>query len=407
MGLIAVGGDTGMEGVRTRAKLLAPVSAVAALCLVLFVVREEGLQADVIHEEIVTSEHSPTKIQGGKVPSKSEAHRKRPMTHETQPQKAPVPEEKAQSSKPFQSRYAELTQDESQLRLERQRISKALKVSAKSLAKAHTSKQKKAAKWALVQALHTAGVADAEHAAIIAWTNRELNAAKAWAATSLKHDAAALDEVEAWVAGDHKTGSKMQRKAENAKQVMVEVVGKVKNKEALARDAKLRTQQRLDSFDVPIENAKKAAAYAKKSVVSARAALAATIDTKARHSARLALRRARGALHDANRIMQLELKKKDRIAHKHMLAARERLIGINELHLQATSTFHRANRVMKFVRAAVAHKEEPCRPQGGDGEAHRKDGHGEDGQVGTPRKSGQGSHQETPCSDGGTRSIRE
>merc|ERR1712054_169244 len=102
-----------------------------------------------------------------------------------------------------------------------------------------------------------------------------------------------------------------QKKCENAIQAMVAVASKTKNKAQIAKEDKLRNQKKLKSFDGPIKAARKAALYAAKSVEEARAALAATLGTKARIAAKHALVRAQNAMHDANTILRMEMGKKN------------------------------------------------------------------------------------------------
>lgn len=163
----------------------------------------------------------------------------------------------------------------------------------------------------------------------------------------------------------------MRRKCERAVEAMVAVAGATKNKEAIARDKKHRTAKKLAAFDAPIKNARKAAKYAQKSVEHARAALAATLGTKDRIEARHALVRAEDALNDANRILQLEIKKKNQVTADRLQSDGARLVGENELHYRARQTYHRANRVLKLVQSALgnarknhdAHKEATLKVQ--------------------------------------------
>merc|ERR1712093_803316 len=206
----------------------------------------------------------------------------------------------------------------------RSRIHKALKVAQKSLRHAHGKKQKMAAKAAVKVALADAGVADADNAGTIAWANRNLDAAKKWSDHALKRDAKALGKVAAWKVGDRKQGIKMRRKCERAVQSMIAVASATKNKEMVAREDKLRQEGKLKSYDGPIKKARKASQYAGKMVENARAALAATLGTKARIAAKHALLRAQNAMHDANTILRMEMGKKS-------------------VHYRCRKTFHRAN----------------------------------------------------------------
>merc|ERR1712023_100678 len=237
----------------------------------------------------------------------------------------------------------------------RSRIHKALKVAAHSLGKAHGKNQKLAAKAAVKAALADAGVADADNAGTIAWANRNLRQAKKWADHALKRDAKALGKVAAWKAGDRKTGIKMRRKCERAIQSMIAVASATKNKEMVAREDKLRQEGKLKSYDGPIKKARKASKYAGKMVENARAALAATLGTKARIAAKHALLRAQNAMHDANTILRMEMSKKNVITGNRLQSDGARLVGENELHYRCRKTFHRANRVLKLVNAALNH----------------------------------------------------
>merc|ERR1719230_2243632 len=121
----------------------------------------------------------------------------------------------------------------------------------------------------------------------------------------------------------------------------------------------------MKSYDVAIRNARQASLFAGKSVDKARAALAATLGDKARIAAKHALVRAQDALHDANSILALEVKKKNVITSNRLQSDGGRLVGENEIHYRARKAFHKANRVLKLVEAALndarknhyAHKE--------------------------------------------------
>jgi len=237
----------------------------------------------------------------------------------------------------------------------RGRIKAALKVATKSLHKAHGKKTKLAAKAAVKAALADAGVVDADNAGTIAWANRNLDLAKKWAYHALHKDAKALGKVAAWKAGDRKIGIKMRRKCERAVQSMIAVASATKNKAMVAREAKLRSEGKLKSYDGPIKHARKAAREAGKMVTEARAALAATLGTKARIAARHALLRAENAMHDANMILRTAAKQKNVITSNRLQSDGARLVGESELHYRCRKTFHRANRVLKLVTAALNH----------------------------------------------------
>merc|ERR1711998_369664 len=247
----------------------------------------------------------------------------------------------------------------------RHRIHKALQVAAKALENAHGSAEKAEAKDAVKRALADAGVADADNAGTIAWANRNLKVAKTWAEAALKKDAQGLTKVASWNAGDREKGKTMRRKCERAVQAMIAVASATKNKEMVAREDKLRQEGKLKSYDDAIKNARKAAMYAEKSVEKARAALEATMGTKSRIAAKHALERAQDAVKDANNILKMEVGKKNIITANRLQSTGGRLVGENELHFRARKTFHKANRVLKMVEAALgearknhyAHKE--------------------------------------------------
>merc|ERR1712225_192693 len=186
----------------------------------------------------------------------------------------------------------------------RSRIHKALKVAQKSLRHAHGKKQKMAAKAAVKAALADAGVADADNAGTIAWANRNLDAAKKWSDHALKRDTKSLGNVAAWKVGDRKQGILMRRKCERAVQSMIAVASATKNKEIAAKHALLRAQN---------------------------------------------------AMHDANTILRMEMGKKSVITSNRLQSDGARLVGENELHYRCRKTFHRANRVLKLVNAALDH----------------------------------------------------
>lgn len=236
----------------------------------------------------------------------------------------------------------------------RHRIHKALKVAATSLEAAHGSAEKEAAKAAVKAALADAGVADADNAGTVAWAKRNVKVAREWAEAALKKDAESLGEVAAWTEGDRDQGKNMRRKCERAVQAMIAVASATKNKEMVAKEDKERQEGKLKSYDEAIKNAQEASVYAGKSVEKARAALAATLDTKGRIAAKHALQRAQDALVDANHILEIEVSKKNVITSNRLQATGEKLVGENEIHYRARKTFHEANRVMKLVEAALA-----------------------------------------------------
>merc|ERR1711871_227810 len=221
----------------------------------------------------------------------------------------------------------------------RHRIHKALKVAAVSLEAAHGSAEKAAAKAAVNAALADAGVADADNAGTVAWAKRNVKIAREWAEAALKKDAEALGEVAAWTEGDREMGKKMRRKCERAVQAMIAVASATKNKEMVAKEDKLREEGKMKSYDVAIRNARQASLYAGKSVDKARAALAATLGDKARIAAKHALIRTQDALHDANTILALEVKKKNVITSNRLESDGGKLVGENEIHYRARKTF--------------------------------------------------------------------
>merc|ERR1712216_77741 len=135
----------------------------------------------------------------------------------------------------------------------------------------------------------------------------------------------------------------------------IAVASATKNKEMVAKEDKLRAAGKLKSYDGPIKKARKASKYAGKMVENARAALAATLGTKARIAAKHALLRAQNAMHDANTILRMEMGKKNVITSNRLQSDGARLVGENELHYRCRKTFHRANRVLKLVNAALDH----------------------------------------------------
>jgi len=247
----------------------------------------------------------------------------------------------------------------------RSRIKKALSVATDSLEAAHGTTQKTAAKEAVKAALADAGIADADNAGTIAWANRNLDLAKAWAVKALKHDAKALGAVAAWKPGEKAEGIKYRTKTERAVQAMIAVAAATKNKEMVARENKLREEGKLKRYDEAITNARQSVSFAAKSVEKARAALALTMGTKSRILAKHALVRAQESVDEGNRILQAEMKKKNAITENRLQSDGARLVGENELHFRARKTFHRANRVLKMVTTALemarknsnAHKE--------------------------------------------------
>jgi len=248
---------------------------------------------------------------------------------------------------------------------ERHRIKKALEVASTSLEGAHGDAQKKAAKAAVKAALADAGIADADNAGTIAWADRNVVLAKAWAVKALKHDAKALGAVAAYEAGAKDAGLKYRGKVERAIQAMIAVAAATKNKEMVAREAKLRSEGKMKSYDDAIKNARSAAKFAAKSVEKARAALAMTLGTKARIAAKHALVRAQEAVDEGNKILMMEVNKKNQITENRLQSDGEKMVGENELHYRARKVFHKANRVLKLVTTALdmarknsyAHKE--------------------------------------------------
>jgi len=186
-----------------------------------------------------------------------------------------------------------------------------------------------------------------------------------------KHDAGSLGRVAAWTPGDRKEGKKMRRKCERAVQAMIAVASATKNKEMVARENKLRHEGKLKSFDGAIKKARQSALYAGKAVDSARAALALTLGTKGRIAAKHALIRAQDALNDANKILEMEVNKKNVITENRLESDGAKLVGENEIHYRARKMFHRANRVLKLVETALnsarknhyAHKEAAMKRQ--------------------------------------------
>jgi hypothetical protein len=213
---------------------------------------------------------------------------------------------------------------------------------------------KAAPRAAVKAALAQAGVKDADDAGTIAWAKRNINVAKKWATSRLKKDAAALNKAAAWTKGDRKKGEAMQKKCENAIQAMVAVASATKNKAQIAKEDTKKNKKKLQGFNLPIKNARKASMYAAKSVEAARAALAATLGTKARIAAKHALVRAQEAVASANMILKTEIGKKNAVTAARLQKDGLKLVGESELHYQSRRTFHKANRVLKLVNAALA-----------------------------------------------------
>merc|ERR1719482_641234 len=123
----------------------------------------------------------------------------------------------------------------------------------------------------------------------------------------------------------------------------------------VSREAKRRHLGKLKSFNAPIKAARRSSHDAEKAVQNARAAMAATLGTKSRIAAHHALARAEDAVHDANSILKMEVKKRDDIETNRLRSDGAKLVGENELHYEARKTFHRANRVLAKVSKALAH----------------------------------------------------
>lgn len=247
----------------------------------------------------------------------------------------------------------------------RTKIDKAITVAAKSMEGARTTKEKAAAKVAVKAALADAGVVDADNAGTVAWADRNLKVAKAWAVGALKHDAKSLGKIAAWTEGDRVKGKLMRKKCERAIQAMIAVASATKNKEMVVRENKLRQEGKMKSFNGAIQKARESSLFAGKSVDAARAALALTLGTKGRIAAKHALNRAQDALNDANSILKMEVTKKNVITNSRLQSDGAKLVGENEIHYSARKMFHRANRVITLVKTALdsarknhsAHKE--------------------------------------------------
>jgi len=65
--------------------------------------------------------------------------------------------------------------------------------------------------------------------------------------------------------------------------------------------------------------------------------------------------RAENAMHDANMILRTAAKQKNVITSNRLQSDGARLVGESELHYRCRKTFHRANRVLKLVTAALNH----------------------------------------------------
>merc|ERR1712196_639634 len=169
-----------MSSGNQKISIIAVTLGALALCAVLVSVHQEGASEAVreqaaIAEKVPEAETEADFIQAG-----------------AQDKTAPASsEEAADDSKPIKG--------EDTLR---HRIHKAIQVASDAMAKAHTKEEKAKAKTAVKAALADAGVADADNAGTIAWAERNLKVAKAWAVAALKHDAESLSKVEAWTEGD-------------------------------------------------------------------------------------------------------------------------------------------------------------------------------------------------------------
>merc|ERR1719267_63927 len=60
-------------------------------------------------------------------------------------------------------------------------------------------------------------------------------------------------------------------------------------------------------------------------------------------------------MHDANMILRTAAKQKNVVTSNRLQSDGARLVGENELHYRCRKTFHRANRVLKLVNAALDH----------------------------------------------------
>jgi len=235
------------------------------------------------------------------------------------------------------------------------KISDAIARARAALSKAKTPAEKAAAKAAVKKALADAGVVDADNAGTIAWAKHSLDMASKWADSVNAREARSLSKVTAWKPGQRKTGIKMRRSCERVVQAMVAVAHSTRNAAMVSREAKRRHLGKLKSFNAPIKAARRSSHDAEKAVQNARAAMAATLGTKSRIAAHHALARAEDAVHDANSILKMEVKKRDDIETNRLRSDGAKLVGENELHYEARKTFHRANRVLAKVSKALAH----------------------------------------------------
>jgi len=237
---------------------------------------------------------------------------------------------------------------------EKDKIAAALKMAQHALAEAKTPEQEKVARAAAESALARAGVQDAKSAGTIAWANHRMDLAKKWATHLLQHQVNALDEVSAWSEGDRKQGVSIRKSTEGAIEAMIAVAQATKNAQMVAQERTDRDQSKLDAMAVPMRRTQEAAAAAEKSVQHAKGALAASMSTGTRIRAKHALDDARGALHDANTILHNEVARRDAVLANRLHSDGARLVGESELHYRARKTFHRGQRVLKVVDAALA-----------------------------------------------------
>merc|ERR1711970_1333553 len=77
------------------------------------------------------------------------------------------------------------------------------------------------------------------------------------------------------------------------------------------------------------------------------------MSTRTRIQAKHALDDAKGALHDANDILQSEVGRRSAILANRLHSDGSRLVGESELHYRARKTFHRGQRTLKLVNSAL------------------------------------------------------
>lgn len=237
--------------------------------------------------------------------------------------------------------------------VEKDKVAEALRDAQDALAGANTTAEESAAHDAVDDALKAAGVKDASDAGAVAVAQHQLDLAKAWAEGVLDHQANALDRVGAWQSGARKDGEEQRRVVESVIQTMIAVAHATENQELVAQERQDRDRAKLKGLDAPMKQAREAAVDAQKSVAHAKAALAATLGTKARIEAKKSLAGAEAALHDANTILATEVDRKQALEAVRLQKDKAKLTGESEIHYQSRKTYHHAQRMLKLVNGAL------------------------------------------------------